>query len=50
MKHIDLSSHTDHGILICLTYACNYTCDIDWSIGMFIENICNSSNTDDCIA
>ena len=47
---MDLSSRTDDGLLICLktriatcisklTYACSYTCDIDCTIGMFVENI-----------
>ena len=28
MKHMDLSNRTDDDLLICLTYACSYTCDI----------------------
>ena len=49
MKHMDLSSRTDDGLLICLTFACSYTCDINCTIGMFVENICNTGNTVDYI-
>ena len=49
MKHMDLSNRTDDDLLICLTYACSYTCDIDCTIGMFVENIYNTSDTDDYI-
>ena len=49
MKHMDLSNRTDDGLytklLICLTYACRYMCDIDCTSGMFVENIYNTSNT-----